>query len=234
MRNSLRTRDRLTQWDVGVNTDLSLICCALCDSQPDSHAYLFFECPFSTKVWSYVRGLTGMDFVPPNLHDILLYLHPICNKRTALSVFGKLILAASSYYIWLERNNRLFKKGKRSPEEIRDIIIVTVRLKLTTFRFKKTAMGPKGERLSLVWLFSWKNWKMFDSVDMKTYELAYRLRLGNFRYVVVPAIEKARLYRVFFSKLVSGYVKSDISHKRIQIYSQDYGYILRVVDDPLD
>ncbi|GJV97795.1 reverse transcriptase zinc-binding domain-containing protein [Tanacetum coccineum] len=125
MRNSLRTQDRLTLWDVGVNTDLSLIRCALCDSQPDSHAHLFFECPFSAKVWSYVRGLAGMDFVPPILYGILLYLHPICNKRTALSMFGKIILAASSYYIWLERNNRLFKKGKRSSVEIRDIIMAT-------------------------------------------------------------------------------------------------------------
>ncbi|GJV97794.1 MEI2-like protein 1, partial [Tanacetum coccineum] len=59
---------------------------------------------------------------------------------TALSVFGKIILAASSYYIWLERNNILFKKGKRSPAEIRDIIMATVRLKLITFHFTKTAM----------------------------------------------------------------------------------------------
>ncbi|GJS20507.1 RNA-directed DNA polymerase, eukaryota [Tanacetum coccineum] len=192
-----------------------------------------FSVFFVAKAWEALRPSGNQVSWFRNVWFSLAIPRHVFHLWTALSVFGKLILAASSYYIWLERNNRLFKKGKRSPEEIRDIIIVTVRLKLTTFRFKKTAMGPKGERLSLVWLFSWKNWKMFDSVDMKTYESAYRLRLGNFRYVV-PAIEKARLYRVFFSKLVSGYVKSDISHKRIQIYSQDYGYILRVVDDPLD
>ncbi|GJT41701.1 hypothetical protein Tco_0941566 [Tanacetum coccineum] len=69
--------DRMRQWDVGVSTDLNLLRCALCDSQPDSHAHLFFECPFSSKV-------------------------------------------------------------KQSPEDIRDVIMVTVRLKLLTFRFKDT------------------------------------------------------------------------------------------------
>ncbi|GKA58044.1 hypothetical protein Tco_0757232 [Tanacetum coccineum] len=65
---------------------------------------------------------------------------PMSHKRTVQSIIGRLILAATSYVIWLERNNRLFKKVKRSPEVIRDVIIVTVRLKLLTFRFKNKVM----------------------------------------------------------------------------------------------
>ncbi|GKD74944.1 hypothetical protein Tco_1333226 [Tanacetum coccineum] len=93
-----------------------------------------------SKVWAYVCNLVGMECVPPDMHDILVYLQLMVQKPTARSVIGKLILAATSYYIWLERNNRIFKKTKRSPKELRDIIMVTVRLKLITFRFKKTAM----------------------------------------------------------------------------------------------
>ncbi|GJZ24924.1 hypothetical protein Tco_0562383 [Tanacetum coccineum] len=63
----------------------------------------------------------------------------MANKRTARSIFGKLILAASSYFVWLERNNRLFKNVKRTPEELRDVIMVTVRLKLLSFKFKNSA-----------------------------------------------------------------------------------------------
>nr|GEW30966.1 reverse transcriptase domain, reverse transcriptase zinc-binding domain protein [Tanacetum cinerariifolium] len=91
-------------------------------------------------VWYYARDLAGMDLVPPVMHDILLYLQPMAYKRTVRSVFGRLILAATAYHIWLERNNRVFKKVRRTPEEIRDIIMVTVRLKLLTFQFKNTAM----------------------------------------------------------------------------------------------
>nr|GEU39555.1 hypothetical protein [Tanacetum cinerariifolium] len=74
---------------------------------------------------------------------ILYYTYIPWEKSTARSMFGKLLLAATSYFIWLERNNRVFKKVKRSPEDIRDIIMVTVRLKLITFRFKNTTMVNK-------------------------------------------------------------------------------------------
>ncbi|GJT19110.1 hypothetical protein Tco_0877816 [Tanacetum coccineum] len=46
---------------------------------------------------------------------------------------------AAYYYVWLERNNRLFKSIRRQPEELCELIIVTVRLKLLTFKFKNTA-----------------------------------------------------------------------------------------------
>ncbi|GJW82457.1 trichome birefringence-like protein 3, partial [Tanacetum coccineum] len=140
MRHGLKTHDKMRQWDVGGDTDLNLLCCALCDNCPDSHTHLFFECTFSAKVWSYVRDLAGMDLIPPVLQDILLYLLPMGNKRTAKSVFGKLILAASAYFIWMERNNRTFKNTRRTPEEICDLIMVTVRLKLISFRFKNTTV----------------------------------------------------------------------------------------------
>ncbi|GKD67777.1 hypothetical protein Tco_1321867 [Tanacetum coccineum] len=140
MRKGLKTQDIMRQWDVGVGTNLNLLRCALCDSQPDSHAHLFFECLFSSKVWLYVRELAGMELIPPIMHDIISYLQPISKKRMALSILGKLILAVSSYFIWLEHNNRVFKQVKKSPEDIRDNIMVTVRLKLLTFRFKDTSM----------------------------------------------------------------------------------------------
>ncbi|GJY08916.1 putative reverse transcriptase domain-containing protein [Tanacetum coccineum] len=139
MQNSLKTQDKLRQWDVGINTDLNLLRCSLCNTQSDSHAHLFFECPYSSKVWKLVRHLADMELVLPILYDIVDHIQPMASKRTARSIFGKLILAASSYFVWLERNNRLFKNVKRTPEELRDVIMVTVRLKLLLFKFKNSA-----------------------------------------------------------------------------------------------
>ncbi|GJZ72126.1 putative reverse transcriptase domain, reverse transcriptase zinc-binding domain protein [Tanacetum coccineum] len=99
------------QWDVGVGTNLSMLRCVFCDSQPDSHEHLFFECSYASKIWVFICHLTGMDLVPARLEDIAAFLQPIAHKRSAL---------------------------KRSPKELRDIIMVTVRLKLLTFRFKNT------------------------------------------------------------------------------------------------
>nr|GEV67078.1 hypothetical protein [Tanacetum cinerariifolium] len=72
----------------------------------------------------------------PRLEDIVDRLRPMAAKRTFKSIVGKLILAATTYFIWSERNNRLFKNIRRSPEELNDLIMVVVRLKLTTFQFK--------------------------------------------------------------------------------------------------
>nr|GEX00775.1 nicalin-1 [Tanacetum cinerariifolium] len=83
---------------------------------------LFSLLVITTGVWIYVRGLACMEMVPPKMDDILMLLQPIANSRSAKSVIGRLIFAAAAYYIWLERNARIFKKIKRSPEEIRDII----------------------------------------------------------------------------------------------------------------
>ncbi|GKA94578.1 reverse transcriptase domain, reverse transcriptase zinc-binding domain protein [Tanacetum coccineum] len=139
MRRSLKTQDRVRQWDVGPNVDLNTLRCKLCDAQPDSHEHLFFECPYSARIWILIRSLGGMELVSPRLHDIISYLQPIAHRRNARSVIGRILVAAAAYFIWVERNNRVFKNSRRSPEELRDAIIVTVRLKLLSFRFKNTA-----------------------------------------------------------------------------------------------
>ncbi|GKB38907.1 hypothetical protein Tco_0883849, partial [Tanacetum coccineum] len=83
-----------------------------------------------------IRKLADMERVPPILEDTVAWLQPMAAKRTIKNVVGKLLFAVASYYIWLERNNRLFKNTRRSPEELRDPIMVMVRLKLVMFRFK--------------------------------------------------------------------------------------------------
>ncbi|GJS27528.1 reverse transcriptase domain, reverse transcriptase zinc-binding domain protein [Tanacetum coccineum] len=136
MRNSLKTQDMLKQWDVGVNTDLNLLQCVFCDSQQESHDHLFFECSYASKVWLNVRQFAEMEAIPPVLSDIIAHLQPMAKKKSTASIIGRLLLVATSYFLWIERNNRLFKNSRRSSEELRDIIMVTICLKLLSFKFK--------------------------------------------------------------------------------------------------
>ncbi|GJX85369.1 reverse transcriptase domain, reverse transcriptase zinc-binding domain protein [Tanacetum coccineum] len=106
----LKTQDRLRQWDVGLSIDLNLLRFPLCDLVPDSHDHLFFECAFSLQVWFKVRVLCGMDSIPPWLVDVTTFINPIYKGKTAVSILSRLVFAAKSYYIWLERNGRLFKE----------------------------------------------------------------------------------------------------------------------------
>ncbi|GJQ97566.1 reverse transcriptase domain, reverse transcriptase zinc-binding domain protein [Tanacetum coccineum] len=148
IKRKLKTQDTLRQWDVSSNTDLNLLKCPLCDMQPDSHDHLFFECVFSLQVWEHVKRFTGIPNIPYNLSSIVDFLIPLAKMRSARSVIAKLIFAASCYFIWQERNYRLFKKKKRSQDQVIDIIMSTVRLKLMTCRFKKTSIV---QMLSHIW-----------------------------------------------------------------------------------
>ena len=143
IRQKLKTQDRLRESDVGPNVDLSLLRCPLCDTVPDSHAHLFFECQFSTQVWLQVRSLSGMDAVPPVLEDVLMFLIPISKGRSVVSILSRLLLAATTYYLWMERNSRLFKHKKAKVEEVVQVIVSTIRLKLVTFKFKKLTIGSR-------------------------------------------------------------------------------------------
>ncbi|GJS47270.1 subunits of heterodimeric actin filament capping protein Capz superfamily protein [Tanacetum coccineum] len=102
--------------------------------------------PRGDEVWSLVRRYAGLGTIRPILDEITLWFQTVAAQRSFKVVVGKLLFAASSYFIWCERNNRLFKGYKRSPEDLTDLIIVTIRLKLVSFRFKDT------EQLSFLYM----------------------------------------------------------------------------------
>ncbi|GJS01941.1 hypothetical protein Tco_0318449 [Tanacetum coccineum] len=89
----LKTHDRLKQLDVSLGTNLNLLQCPLCDLVPDSHNHLFFECSFLMRVWSMVRMLSGMDYVPPRFEDVVEFFYPklqrsFCEKYYLSDCFG--------------------------------------------------------------------------------------------------------------------------------------------------
>ncbi|GKB10950.1 retrovirus-related pol polyprotein from transposon TNT 1-94 [Tanacetum coccineum] len=112
--------------------------CPLCKAQPDSHEHLFFKCSFSSRVWDRLKVFTGMPNIPSDLNDIVECIKYVASSHSIRSVVCKLVFAASCYFIWQERNGRLFKKIKRSQDQIFELIKTNVRIKLLTCSFKKT------------------------------------------------------------------------------------------------
>ncbi|GKD91307.1 zinc knuckle CX2CX4HX4C containing protein [Tanacetum coccineum] len=77
-----------------------------------------------------------------------------------------------AYYIWQERNWRLFQKGKHKVDQIVDCIKTVVRLKLLSCKLKKSKSGERLERL----------WDLPDAIFIKEVNkglLEKRLLLGN-------------------------------------------------------
>ncbi|XP_021979685.1 uncharacterized protein LOC110875793 [Helianthus annuus] len=137
MRRKLLTQDKILSWDFSRRKNMNMVCCLLCYANHDSHSHLFFECKFSTQVWLLVRQKAGMDSVHAKWDDIVNWLLDRSNSKLASVYVAKLIVAATAYYIWQERNARLFRNQVRPPESLSDIIIQQVRYKLIGAKLKK-------------------------------------------------------------------------------------------------
>lgn len=90
------------------------------------------------QVWIHLKRFTGDSAIPCSLDSIVQYLVPKAHRRSIRCVISKLIFAAACYFIWQERNNRIFKNQKRSEAQVIDVIMTTVRFKLLSCSFKKT------------------------------------------------------------------------------------------------
>ncbi|GJU39275.1 hypothetical protein Tco_1192232 [Tanacetum coccineum] len=138
VKKKLKTQDMLRNWDANLAN-----VCSMCETQLDSHEHLFFECPFSQVIWSHMKVYTGLDASAHDLYLIISNFLSLAKRKTSRSVIAKLVVLASAYFLWQERNGRLFKKHKRSSTQIIECITIAVRLKLLSCRFKKSKDGVR-------------------------------------------------------------------------------------------
>ncbi|GJZ97284.1 reverse transcriptase domain, reverse transcriptase zinc-binding domain protein [Tanacetum coccineum] len=89
IKRKLKTQDSLRQRDVSRNTNLNLFQCPLC--------------------WNHMKIFAGLSKMSSSLYATIDDMIPMSKRRSARSIIARLVLAASSYFIWQERNFRLFK-----------------------------------------------------------------------------------------------------------------------------
>ncbi|GJZ47279.1 hypothetical protein Tco_0601111, partial [Tanacetum coccineum] len=92
----------------------------------------------STLVWKHMIDLTGLSQKHYNIYDVVSSILPVAKRRTSDSVIIKLVIAASAYFLWQERNERLFKNNKRSVVQVIECITSSIWLKLFSCRFKNS------------------------------------------------------------------------------------------------
>ncbi|XP_071695534.1 uncharacterized protein [Rutidosis leptorrhynchoides] len=148
MGEKLKTQDKLKHWEVSEN---QVLLCSLCEQVSDSHDHLFFNCPYSLQVWNHVKNHMEFPIFSNAWKDFTLLVSPFAKRRIARIIVVKLLFTATIYSVWQERNNRLFKKKKRSVDQVYKDIYATVRLKLMTIKWKKT---PQMLRLKSDWKIS--------------------------------------------------------------------------------
>nr|GEY78716.1 hypothetical protein [Tanacetum cinerariifolium] len=98
-------------------------------------------CSFADAVWSHMKTLAGLDRVSHDVYDVIVHFGMNAKRKSTHVVIAKMVLAAFTYFIWQECNWRLFKKYKRSVNQVIECITSAFRLKLLSCRFKRSKEG---------------------------------------------------------------------------------------------
>ncbi|GJW36209.1 RNA-directed DNA polymerase, eukaryota, reverse transcriptase zinc-binding domain protein, partial [Tanacetum coccineum] len=143
----LLTQDRIMVW----NKDEDLKC-SMCKLVADSHKHLFFECVFSAKVWKDMSQLMKLDKHYDSMDEVVQFLESQAPKNKIWRVMNRLILAAVIYYLWHERNGRIFRQESRNESEVCCIIKENIKNKLMSLKVKRSSAVMK---VADVWGLKW-------------------------------------------------------------------------------
>ncbi|GJT92641.1 hypothetical protein Tco_1081486 [Tanacetum coccineum] len=121
----LKTHDVMTKLDMNLNK-----VCVFCGKVPDSHNHLFFACDFPKGVWCELKSMVRLDYAPNSWHDIVEFILKRPINNSIWSILQRLVLGATVYMVWQERNFRTFQDRHRSLEELCNLIKDMVRLRI--------------------------------------------------------------------------------------------------------
>ncbi|XP_070017114.1 uncharacterized protein LOC142172448 [Nicotiana tabacum] len=110
---SLLTRERLGRWGLLEDT-----ACALCNSEEETIEHLFFKCSFSAQVWTAMLEWQGIKRQVMTWGQELEWDERECKGKNCKAEVYRIVLPGSIYYIWQERNERIFQARQRSAEAI--------------------------------------------------------------------------------------------------------------------
>ncbi|PWA78863.1 RNA-directed DNA polymerase, eukaryota, Reverse transcriptase zinc-binding domain protein [Artemisia annua] len=141
----LKTQDRISRW-----LNIQDMSCPFCKRCKDSHSHLFFICNFARRLWERLKIMAKLDDVSNSWAQIISSIVNRPAQNSIWSVIQRLVLGASVYFVWQERNLRLFGVHSRTVEELIKIVIDNVRLRLMGLKLKTT---PDVIMAAEVWKF---------------------------------------------------------------------------------
>ncbi|XP_022040554.1 uncharacterized protein LOC110943107 [Helianthus annuus] len=91
------------------------------------------------EVWQNIKLMVSLDQVDDTWQSIMDWMFRHASSKKVEHIVSKLVIAATTYFIWLERNNCLFSNDRAKVESVVGRIKRTVRLRLMGFDFKGDA-----------------------------------------------------------------------------------------------
>ncbi|PWA46903.1 reverse transcriptase domain, Reverse transcriptase zinc-binding domain protein [Artemisia annua] len=112
--------------------------CPFCKQCKDSHNHLFFSCHFARRLWERLKVMAKLNLVSNCWPQLISSIVNIPAKNSIWSVIQRLVWGAAVYYIWQERNVRLFGGYSRNENELFKIITDAVRFRIMGLQLKVT------------------------------------------------------------------------------------------------
>ena len=97
-----------------------------CLQNEETVHHLAIHCSFPHSVWSIILNLVDLRWVMRRHVDELFCQWRVGGKFVCGKILWKLVLYATFWKIWLERNNRVFQNKSHSVEDVVDSIVWSV------------------------------------------------------------------------------------------------------------
>jgi hypothetical protein len=89
------------------------------------------------QIWILIGKKLNRSDVPVIWSDIVAWMSSIAASKSVSNVVCKLLIAASVYHIWRERNNRFHGRNARPPDIVFSAIVQDVRYSLMGMRIRR-------------------------------------------------------------------------------------------------
>jgi len=127
----LRTMDRLLSAGIIQNA-----ACILCSLHTETHEHLFFECQFTKTVWQLVNVRAKIHWPCSTWQNLLQWAAAnYCKKTHIQHIIARLLLSATVYILWYERNNRVFSNQIQAAPTLVEAIFQQVRTQIASMEY---------------------------------------------------------------------------------------------------
>ena len=105
--------------------------CSLCGEENENHEHLFSTCSYTATVWKIIATKAQIQWHTGSWEDLLMWAAQQFSSIKGLSnLIAKHCVATTVYFLWTERNNRIFNSHQKPHGILAQEVISQVRLLL--------------------------------------------------------------------------------------------------------
>ncbi|KAH0690028.1 hypothetical protein KY289_017386 [Solanum tuberosum] len=101
--------------------------CPLCGIEYESIDHLFFQCSFSSSIWSKLLLWQGDRRSTMKWQEEIQWAVLNANGKNVKATMYRASIVACAYLIWQDRNTRVTQQKRRSHEQITRLILQELR-----------------------------------------------------------------------------------------------------------